>query len=338
VSAVPVLATRNLAKRYRRIEALKGVSLSVEKGEIYGLLGQNGAGKTTLIKVLLGIARGWEGEAELLGRPAGTTEVRRHIGYLPEDHRFPEYHTAYSLLNYYGELLGVPRAERRRRIPEALELVGLLGRMHYKVRTYSKGMKQRVGIAQALFHDPDVIFLDEPTDGVDPVGRKEIRGMLQRLKEQGKTIFLNSHLLGEVELICDRVGILQRGRMVREGDVETLTRQRGLYVIGLAPGQAFPREEVAQQGYWAEPIDGFWEVELKDGQSIDPVVDLLRSRGLSLRHLVEKRQTLEDLFLKTVDAAEPGVDAPALIPPVRPETGVRPAGSRTGDERIREGR
>jgi ABC-2 type transport system ATP-binding protein len=313
---MPIIETRNLAKDYGRIRALKGVSLRVERGEIYGLLGQNGAGKTTLIKILLGITRDSGGEARVLGEPAGKAEVRRRVGYLPEDHRFPDYHTAYSLLNFYGQLLGVTRAERRRRIPAALEMVGLVGRMHYKIRTYSKGMKQRVGIAQALFHDPDLIFLDEPTDGVDPVGRKAIRGLLERLREQGKTMFINSHLLGEVELLCDRVAILQRGEMIREGGVDELTRQRGLFVIGLAPGQVLPEAELAEKGYCVKPVEGFWEVELTDGQSIDPVVDLVRARGLNLRHLVEKRQTLEDLFLKTVEASEPGVDAgPARRPP-----------------------
>jgi ABC-2 type transport system ATP-binding protein len=304
-----IIETRNVAKDYGRIRALKGVSLRVERGEIYGLLGQNGAGKTTLIKILLGITRDSGGEARILGEPAGKAEVRRRVGYLPEDHRFPDYHTAYSLLNFYGELLGVPRAERRRRIPAALEMVGLVGRMHYKIRTYSKGMKQRVGIAQALFHDPELIFLDEPTDGVDPIGRKAIRGLLERLRDQGKTMFINSHLLGEVELLCDRVGILQRGEMIREGSVDELTRQRGLFVVGLAPGQILPESELAEKGYRVRRADEFWEVELSDGQSIDPVVDLVRARGLNLRHLVEKRQTLEDLFLKTVEAAEPGVDA-----------------------------
>jgi ABC-2 type transport system ATP-binding protein len=322
---MPIVETHNLAKNYGRIRALCGVSVRVERGEIYGLLGQNGAGKTTLIKVLLGITHSSGGHAEVLGAPAGTAEVRRRVGYLPEDHRFPDYHTAYSLLNFYGELLGVPRAVRRKRVPEALETVGLVSRMHSKIRTYSKGMKQRVGIAQALFHDPDLLILDEPTDGVDPLGRRAIRGLLEQLKGQGKTIFLNSHLLGEVELICDRVGILQRGEMIREGSVDELTRQRGLFVVGLAPGQELPQAELAEKGYRFRPEDGLWEVELADGQSIDPVVDLLRARGLSIRHLVEKRQTLEDLFLKTVEAAEPGVDAPPV---------VRPA-SRPPDERYR---
>jgi ABC-2 type transport system ATP-binding protein len=329
---MPILETRKVSKNYGRIRALRGVSLEVERGEIYGLLGQNGAGKTTLIKVLLGITRGWEGDARVLGQPVGNVETRRRVGYLPEDHRFPEYHTAYSLLNFCGELLGVPRAERRKRIPASLELVGLLGRMHYKIRTYSKGMKQRVGIAQALFHDPELIFLDEPTDGVDPLGRKAIRGLLERLRDQGKTMFINSHLLSEVELLCDRVGILQRGEMIREGGVDELTRQRGLFVIGLGPGQALPEEELTQKGYRVKPDAPFWEVELRDGQSIDPVVDLLRARGLSLRHLVEKRQTLEDLFLKTVEAAEPGIDAP-IDQRVRRLPAVQPA---VPEERVRE--
>ena len=305
---MPVIFTHNLIKTYGKIEALKGVSVTVEKGEIYGLLGQNGAGKTTLIKILLGITKPSFGEAQLLDEEAGTASVRARVGYLPEDHRFPDYHTGYSLMDMYAALLEVSSAERQKRIPEMLELVGIKGRMHYKIRTYSKGMKQRLGIAQAMIQDPDVIFLDEPTDGVDPVGRREIRAIMQQLKERGKTIFLNSHLLGEVELICDRVGILQQGEMIRSGSIAELTQQRGLFLVGLAPGQVFPTDEVAKQGFQVAPRGEFWEVGLKDGQSIDPVVDLLRSRGLNLRHLTEKRQTLEDLFVETVEAVEPGVD------------------------------
>ena len=161
-----------------------------------------------------------------------------------------------------------------------------------------------------MFHDPEVIFLDEPTDGVDPVGRREIRAIMQQLKEEGKTIFLNSHLLGEVELICDRVAILQRGEVIREGTVAELTLQHNQFLIGLVPGQTFPREEVQKHGYLVHANGDLWEVGLRDGQSIDPVVDLLRRRGLSIRHMVEKRQTLEDLFVETVEAAEPGVDRP----------------------------
>lgn len=307
---MPVIETKQLVKRYGKVEALRGVSLSVEKGEIFGLLGQNGAGKTTLVKLLLGITKRTDGEALLLGEPAGTASVRTRVGYLPEDHRFPDYHTGYSLLDFYGALLGVSRSERARRIPEMLEQVGLKGRMHYKIRTYSKGMKQRVGLAQALFHDPEIIFLDEPTDGVDPVGRREIRDLMQELKRRGRTIFLNSHLLGEVEQICDRVAILQSGEMVRQGDLATLTQRRGLFAIGLADGQNFPHKDVSAQGYEVVANGTLWEVWLANGQTIDPVVDFLRSRGLGIRHLVEKRQSLEDIFMETVVAAEPGVDAP----------------------------
>ncbi len=310
-----VIRTDNLIKHYGRIEALRGVSLTVERGQIFGLLGQNGAGKTTLIKILLGITRLTDGSARLLDEPAGATRVRRRIGYLPEDHHFPDYHTGASLLDFYGALLEVPRPERRKRIPYVLELVGLKGRMHSKIRTYSKGMKQRVGIAQAIFHNPEIIFLDEPTDGVDPVGRREIRTLMQQLKEEGKTIFLNSHLLGEVELICDHVAILQKGEVIRVGTVAELTQLQNQYLVGLASGQIFPREEVQKQGYFVNPSGEMWEISLRDGQSIDPILDLLRSRGLSVRHLVEKRQTLEDLFVQTVEAAEPGVDR---VTPARP--------------------
>jgi len=307
---VPVIEIKNLAKQYGKIEALKGVSLQVEKGEIFGLLGQNGAGKTTMVKILLGITKPSFGDAKLLGEATGEPAVRKRVGYLPEDHRFPDYHTGYSLLDFYGSLLDVPHGEKRRRIEEMLEVVGIKKRMHSKIRTYSKGMKQRLGIAQAIFHDPEIIFLDEPTDGVDPLGRREIRDLLTQLKDEGKTIFLNSHLLSEVELICDRVGILDQGEMIRLGTTEELTQQRGLYVIGLAEGQEFPHEEVARLGYDVSRNGELWEVGLKDGQNVDAVVDLLRSRGLALRHLSEKRQTLEDLFIQTVEAAEPGVDEP----------------------------
>jgi ABC-2 type transport system ATP-binding protein len=169
-------------------------------------------------------------------------------------------------------------------------------------------MKQRLGIAQALLHEPDVIFLDEPTDGVDPVGRREIRDLMQALKAEGKTIFLNSHLLSEVETICDRVAILARGNLMREGDIAALTKVQGFFLIGLAAGEQFPVEELNKLGYQGRPLGANYEVALTDGQTIDPVIGLLNERGLKLRHLVQKRQTLEDLFMQTVESAEPGVD------------------------------
>jgi ABC-2 type transport system ATP-binding protein len=308
---VPAVATDDLRKTYGRIEALKGVSIAVEPGQIFGLLGQNGAGKSTLIKILLGIVKLTDGEAELLGKPAGNTEVRRRVGYLPEDHQFPQYHSANSLLDIYGQMYGLSRADRRKRAAEALDYVGLKKRADYKIRTYSKGMKQRLGIASAFFHDPEVIFLDEPTDGVDPVGRKEIRDLLLQLKGEGRTIFVNSHLLGEVEMISDRVAILHRGELKHLGTVAELTRQEGRFVVGLAPGQTFPTEEVARLGYRVQPAGERFEVVVGDRpDAIDGVLALLGERGLRVRHLVEQKRTLEDVFVGMVEgSAEPGVDA-----------------------------
>jgi ABC-2 type transport system ATP-binding protein len=317
---VPAIETRDLRKHYRGVEALKGVSIRVEPGEVYGLLGQNGAGKTTLVKVLLGIVKPTAGGADLLGRRAGDAAARTRVGYLPEDHRFPEYHTSWSLLDFYGTLHGAPRSDRRSRIAAALDRVGLGQRMHSKIRTFSKGMKQRLGIAQALFHKPELVFLDEPTDGVDPLGRREIRTILTELKAAGVTVFVNSHLLSEVELVCDRVAILRQGELAREGTIAELTEHRNVYVLGLADGQAFPADAVTAAGFQVRPAEPYWEITLTDAQAIDAVVDLLRGRGLGLRHLVEKRQTLEDTFFQTVGADE---DIPAVIPAVRP-VGGRP--------------
>jgi ABC-2 type transport system ATP-binding protein len=306
---VAVIETRDLRKRYRSVEALRGVTLKVEPGEVFGLLGQNGAGKTTLIKILLGIVKFGDGEATLFHHPAGTADIRKRVGYLPEDHRFPEYHSAYSLLDYYGTLYGMSKDDRRRKIPELLDQVGLASRMNHKIRTYSKGMKQRTGIAQAIFHDPELIFLDEPTDGVDPVGRREIREIIEERRHKGATVFVNSHLLGEVEMMCDRVAIMQRGELIREGTVQELTKQQGVFILAVSDRAAFPEAELRQMGYNLRSIGERWEITLAEKQSIDPALDLIRDKGLRLTHMVEKKQTLEDIFVSLVEAAEPGVDA-----------------------------
>jgi len=300
---VAVVQTTDLRKSYGMIDALRGVTMSVEPGQIFGLLGQNGAGKSTMVKILLGIVRKTAGEAFLLGYPAGTTEIRTKVGYLPEDHQFPAYHTAFTLMDFYGQLYGMPREDRRKRIFEALDIVGLRKRMDTKVKTYSKGMKQRLGIAQSFFHDPDVIFLDEPTDGVDPVGRKEIRDLLITLKGEGRTIFVNSHLLGEVEMISDRVAIMHQGQLVRQGTVEDLTRRANRYSFGLAPGQVFPVKDVEQLGFKVEKVDDYYEVEMPPGQSADVIQDLLQSKELKLRHFAEVKETLENVFMKLVEGA-----------------------------------
>jgi ABC-2 type transport system ATP-binding protein len=309
---VSVIETKGLRKDYGRIEALKGVSLKVEPGQIYGLLGQNGAGKSTMVKILLGIVKKTDGDAYLLGEPAGTTNVRKRVGYLPEDHQFPGYHTGRSLLHFYGELYGLSRPERIRRMNEALDIVGLKKRADSKIKTYSKGMKQRLGIAQSFFHDPEVIFLDEPTDGVDPVGRKEIRDLLESLKQEGRTVFVNSHLLGEVEMISDRVAIIHQGEMVKEGTVDDLTRQANRFTLGLIPEQTIPVPELTALGYKVQAQDDKVEVELVEGQSIDPVLELLWAKGLKLRHLVEQKQSLETVFMQMVDKATDKSDRRAV--------------------------
>jgi ABC-2 type transport system ATP-binding protein len=305
---VSVIETKDLRKTYGSIEALKGVTLNVEPGQIYGLLGPNGAGKSTMVKILLGIVKKTDGDATLLGAEVGSTEMRKRVGYLPEDHQFPGYHSAVSLLHYYGELYGLSRPERVDRMNAALDIVGLKKRAKSKIKTYSKGMKQRLGIAQAFFHDPEVIFLDEPTDGVDPVGRKEIRELLQTLKGEGRTIFVNSHLLGEVEMMSDRVAIINHGEVVREGTVPELTRRRAVrFEIGLEKGAEFPVNTLREKGFKVDDMGGGRvEVELAEGQTIDPVLELLWANGLRLRHLLEQKQTLEDVFMTLVEGANAG--------------------------------
>ena len=289
-----VVRVENLGKVYGRKPALDGVSLAVAPGEIFGLLGQNGAGKTTLVKILLGLVAPTSGQAWLLDSPVGTAKVREKVGYLPEDHRLPEYHTGPNLLDFYGALQGVPGPVRARRIPELLGQLGLAGRERLKVRGYSKGMKQRLGLAQALLAQPRVLFLDEPTDGVDPVGRRHIRDLLLEERAKGVTLFVNSHLLSEMEQLCDRVAILKNGRIALTGTVADLTRQGDRWQLELASGESWPATL-----YLAAQEIGPSRYELvlaKDGD-IDDVLRGLIGSGVKLRHLERMRSTLEDLYL-----------------------------------------
>ncbi|MCK6476890.1 MAG: ABC transporter ATP-binding protein [Phycisphaerales bacterium] len=209
----------HVSKTYgRKVRALRDIAMHVARGEIFGLLGPNGAGKSTLVKILMTVIRPSRADGTMLGGRIGDKSVLRRVGYLPEHHRFPEYLTGRQVIEFYGAMAEVPRRERRRRSVELLELVGMKEWGDTKVKGYSKGMRQRVGIAQALVNDPELVVLDEPTDGVDPVGRRDIRAILSRLREQGRTVFLNSHLLSELEMVCDRVAILvHRGRGRRPG-------------------------------------------------------------------------------------------------------------------------
>lgn len=308
-----VIETSGLRKQYGSVEALKGVTLSVDSGQIYGLLGHNGAGKSTMIKILLGIVKKTDGEATLLGQEVGTTDVRKRVGYLPEDHQFPGYHTGESLLHFYGELYGMSRPDRVKRMQEALDIVGLSKRAKSKIKTFSKGMKQRLGIAQSFFHDPEVIFLDEPTDGVDPAGRREIRDLLQTLKGEGRTIFVNTHLLAEVEMMADRVAFIHQGELVRQGTVAEITRRANRFEIGVDKATPFPVQEVRAAGFKVDVVGERVEVELADGQTIDPVLELLWAQKVSLRHLVEQKQTLEDVFMKLVEGSNGGKKAAVRV-------------------------
>ncbi|HEX6984845.1 MAG TPA: ABC transporter ATP-binding protein [Planctomycetaceae bacterium] len=292
----------------RRVEALRGVSFAVPPGEIFGLLGPNGAGKTTLIKVLLGIVRKSDGEARLFGRPAGDRAARRRVGYLPESHRLPRHLTANTALDYYGGLSDVPRREIRRRRPDLLRLVGLEKWGTTGVAKFSKGMQQRLGLAQAMLHDPDLLVLDEPTDGVDPVGRADIRRVLKQLKDRGKTIFLNSHLLQELELVCDRVAILRKGRVERIGsldEVKQLTSGGRLEVALLVEGDPAAVDS-ALAGFDVRKKDtaGPRRVQVllaaEDQAKVDAAVDAVRRSGLSLCGLVRRQRTLEEAFLEIV--------------------------------------
>ena len=294
------------------VKALRGVSLEIAPGEIFGLLGRNGAGKTTLVKILLDLVRPSAGTTRLLGVPSRSVRARREVGYLPEDHRFPDYHTGESALRFYGGLMGMSNAQLRARARDVLGVVDLAGTAKRKVRAFSKGMKQRLALAQALLSDPKLLFLDEPTDGVDPVGRAKIRGLPDEQKRLGRTIFLNSHLLSEVEQLCDRVAILDQGLLVRCGTIAELTEAEHTFTITTAAPP--PPEVVAQVARLAVSVqvtETGLEVALGDDAAIDAVVDLLRARGVGLRGLSGKRHTLEAVFLESVKESAASVSSPA---------------------------
>ena len=215
---------RDVAKTYRRrVQALRGIQMQVRAGEIFGLLGPNGAGKSTLVKIMMTVIRPTRAEGTILGHPIGHKGTLIRVGYMPEHIRFPPYLTGRQALEFFAALAKVDRTARKRRAAELLDLVDMTPWADTKVGTYSKGMQQRIGLAQAMVNDPDFLVLDEPTDGLDPVGRREVREVLGRLRDQGKTVFLNSHMLSEVERVCDRVAILSAGMVIRQGTLDELT-------------------------------------------------------------------------------------------------------------------
>jgi ABC-2 type transport system ATP-binding protein len=288
-------------RRFRtRTQALDGVSLEVPPGSIFGLLGRNGAGKTTLVKILLGLIHPTSGHAAVLGEEPSSHRMRRRIGYLPESMRLPEHMKAESFLRYMGAINHVSDEQLRKRVPSLLELLELDGARRKLLREYSKGMTQRLGIAQALLNDPDVLFLDEPTDGLDPLGRKEVRDLLTNLKAAGKTIFLNSHLLSEIELVCDRVTILERGRVVRSGaprDLMTSTGEYRVKVAGVSEAVRRATESVIAGGIWE---DSGVRVRPRDRAELNRLIDTLRGVPVEIEAVEPLRSTLEESFIAAV--------------------------------------
>lgn len=268
----------------REFRAVDDVSIQVARGTTYGLLGPNGAGKTTFVKMLLSAVHPTRGVARVFGRDSREPAARAPIGYLPENHRFPTYFTGHGMLDFYAALSGLDRSTRSRRIPELLEMVGLADWGRVRLRKYSKGMLQRLGLAQALIHRPDLLILDEPSDGVDPVGRKQIREILERLEQQGVTIFINSHLLVEVEMFCREVAILHKGRVALTGHVKELTTGRG-YRLTVLTGQGLVEQHYATR------------------DEANAAVDRCRAEGHQVESLIPTTSTLEEIFMDTVGAA-----------------------------------
>jgi ABC-2 type transport system ATP-binding protein len=296
------IETRNLRKVFGRKVAVEGLTLEVRRGEIFGFLGPNGAGKSTSVKMLLGLVAPTAGEANVLGSVIGAVEIRRRIGFLPEHFRFYDWLTAEELLNVHGRLYGMAAARLRERIGALLELVGLSGHRRQKVREFSKGMLQRIGLAQALLNEPELVILDEPTSGLDPGGRRLVRDIIRAERERGCTVLLNSHLLGEVEVTCDRVAFIKHGRVLdsRRLDAlaagETRVRLRAGHLTG-AILQGLTR--------WTSSINPNGERVILTVPSDDALPEIARylvASGADLYELTPERKSLEDLFLEIVGA------------------------------------
>lgn len=326
----PFLTAKGLSKTYRGrfgrpdVQALKQLDLEVEGGEIFGLLGPNGAGKTTFIKLMLGLADATAGRAMLMGIPVSDWRARKPVGYLPENHRFPEFLTARQMLSLYGQMSGRRPSKHDVQIDELLDLVGMTGWGDVRIGKYSKGMMQRVGLAQALLGDPSIVFLDEPTDGVDPIGRREIRNVLLHLKAKGKTVFVNSHLLSELEMVCSRVAIINRGTLVREGTLAELLSDSDSHIlvstqipqsvldeipeISIRNDSPSPTGQHANNPVTVSATVGrdamVYSVGCGSRTRRNEIIDALRSAGVEIEDFKRTVGSLEDLFVRSVTEAD----------------------------------
>ena len=294
----------SLTKHYSRgrIKALTDFDISVEQGKIFSLLGPNGAGKTTFIKLILSIIEPTSGEGRILGKKISDPSSRLKTGYLSENHRLPAFLNAEQFLYYYGKMSGSAGYELSKKIPELLKKVKLFDRKDLKIRKYSKGMLQRLGTAQALINDPEIIFLDEPTDGIDPMGRIEIREVLLDLKRSGKTIFINSHLLSEVERLSDEIAILKDGKMIKKGKTADFLESTGKYKISVETDRTNDLYSLLEgKNISYSKKDFYAEAAIDDKAVLNDLIDKLRSEKIIITGIEEQRTSLEDFFIKVVN-------------------------------------
>jgi ABC-2 type transport system ATP-binding protein len=303
-----ILKTEALRKTFkvgfwgRQVTALEGLDLEVRQGEVFGFLGPNGAGKTTTLKILMGLIYPTGGQAWLFGKPIGDRDSKARLGFLPESPYFYDYLTGAEFLRFYADLFGLSGPIVNRRIGELLELVGMTHARDLQLRKFSKGMLQRIGIAQALINDPELVVLDEPMSGLDPIGRKEIRDLILRLKEEGKTIFFSSHILHDAEMLCDRVSILVKGRLVAMGRVSDLIGAASTHSIEVLV-EGLGSEGVAQVKPFTEKVTVTGDralLTLKGQQSVNEVLERIRTAKAKLISLTPQNSSLEDLFMREV--------------------------------------
>lgn len=307
-----VIETWNLSKQYDGKGGCKDITLQVPRGSVFGFLGQNGAGKSTFVRTMLGLLHPTAGQATMLGHPIGTVESRKKVGYLPELFRYPDWLTGRQLLEYHAEICGLTRSERKNVIADVLERVGLAGRERERIRGYSKGMQQRIGLACALLSDPELIFLDEPTSALDPIGRKEVRELIVELRDQGKTIFLNSHLLSEMETVCDYVGIIHRSELIVQGEWRKLSTVKPQVEITLqaASGRTLEWPPFVTAARLIRERDGqeVWLATLDRDGRVPALLEALISGGVAVHEVTRKQPSLEEVFLYWIKRKEGEAD------------------------------